>query len=294
MHSVSASKFVVCDCRDRSLSRGASPYRAPPRKAASRNRSPFAAPPSCRSPARASKMRTVIVSRGVITGVGKDVTFPQETWIIDGKGLTVYPGLFDSFTDVGLGSAATPTAGEGAGRPQQPISRGPEDRPGATPWRDAAGEATLADKRIETWRSGGFTTVISAHKGGIFPRPGRAARSRRRTQRRSRRKISGRDSGFAAASRQFRKFSRLADGHDRLRSSGLAGHRLEHQSRSDLRQESSRHGAPSLRSHRLRARRCAGRSRVGPDSREQYGSDSPLVRTGRPLARSPPRSMAAR
>ncbi len=112
---------------------------------------------------------TVLVSRGVITGVGRDVTFPQETWIIDGKGLTVYPGLFDSFTDVGLASAAAPTAGEGAGRPQQPISRGPEDRPGATPWRDAAGEATLADKRIETWRSAGFTTVISANKGGIFP-----------------------------------------------------------------------------------------------------------------------------
>ena len=112
---------------------------------------------------------TVLVSRGVITGVGKDVTFPQETWIIDGKGLTVYPGLFDSFTDVGLGSSAAPTTGEGAGRQQQPISRGPEDRPGATPWRDAAGEATLADKRIETWRSAGFTTVISANKGGIFP-----------------------------------------------------------------------------------------------------------------------------
>ena len=54
---------------------------------------------------------TVIVSQGVITAVGKDVTFPQETWIIDGKGLTVDPGLFDSFTDIGLVAAAAP-AGE--------------------------------------------------------------------------------------------------------------------------------------------------------------------------------------
>jgi Amidohydrolase family len=111
---------------------------------------------------------TVIVSHGVITAVGKDVTFPQETWVIDGKGLTVYPGLFDSFTDIGLVSAASPASGESA-RPQQAISRGPEDRPGSTPWHDAAGEASLSDKRIETWRSSGFTTVVSAHRGGIFP-----------------------------------------------------------------------------------------------------------------------------
>ena len=108
---------------------------------------------------------TVIVAHGVITAVGKDVNFPQETWVIDGKGLTVYPGLIDSFTDVGL---VSPPAAEGA-RSSAPQSRGSEDRPASTPWRDAAGEATLSDKRIETWRDGGFTTVISAHKGGIFP-----------------------------------------------------------------------------------------------------------------------------
>src|SRR6201986_1858737 len=107
---------------------------------------------------------TVIIAHGVITAVGKDVNFPQETWVIDGKGLTVYPGLIDSFTDVGI---VTPPAQEGG--PRTPPSRGPEDRPASTPWRDAAGEATLSDKRIATWREGGFTTVISAHKGGIFP-----------------------------------------------------------------------------------------------------------------------------
>jgi imidazolonepropionase-like amidohydrolase len=112
---------------------------------------------------------TVIVAHGVITAVGKDVTFPQETWVIDGKGLTVYPGLFDSFTDIGLMSATPPAGGDAGSRPQQVISRGPADRPGSTPWHDAAGEASLSDKRIETWRTAGFTTVVSAHKGGNFP-----------------------------------------------------------------------------------------------------------------------------
>ena len=85
---------------------------------------------------------TVIVSQGVITAVGKDVNFPQETWVIDGKGLTVYPGLIDSFTDIGLISGAT-SGGESGGRAPDTNARGPEDRPASTPWRDAAGDATL-------------------------------------------------------------------------------------------------------------------------------------------------------
>jgi Amidohydrolase family len=111
---------------------------------------------------------TVIISHGVIKAVGKDATIPDEAWVIEGKGLTVYPGLMDSFTDVGIPPALAPSGGD-ASRPQQPISHGPEDRPGSTPWRSAADEASLGDKRVETWRSAGFTTVLSAPKGGMFP-----------------------------------------------------------------------------------------------------------------------------
>src|SRR6202022_833359 len=112
---------------------------------------------------------TVIISRGVIKAVGKDAVIPDEAWVIEGKGLVVYPGFIDSFTDVGIPTTPAPSAGEGGSHPQQPLSRGPEDRPGATPWRSGADEASLSDKRVETWRSAGFTTVISAPKGGMFP-----------------------------------------------------------------------------------------------------------------------------
>src|SRR5690348_9785956 len=116
---------------------------------------------------------TVVVARGVILGVGgKDVPIPADALVIEGKGLIVYPGLFDSFTDVGLSSAPAPAAGEGGprgGGGGQPPARGPEDRPGATPWRNAADEANISDKRVETWRNAGFTTVVSAPKGGFFP-----------------------------------------------------------------------------------------------------------------------------
>jgi hypothetical protein len=113
---------------------------------------------------------TVIIARGVIAAVAKDAPVPEEAWVIDGSGLTIYPGLIDSFNDVGLLAApTTPGRAAGGDAAPRPISRGPEDRPSATPWRDAADEANLADKRIETWRNGGFTTVVSAPKAGIFP-----------------------------------------------------------------------------------------------------------------------------
>jgi len=112
---------------------------------------------------------TIIISRGVIKAVSKDATIPDEAWVIEGKGLIVYPGLIDSFTDVGIPPAPALPSGDGASRPLQPISHGPEDRPSSTPWRSAADEASLSDKRVETWRSAGFTTVVSAPKGGMFP-----------------------------------------------------------------------------------------------------------------------------
>src|SRR6516164_9032786 len=112
---------------------------------------------------------TIVVSRGIITAVAKDAAIPPEAWVIDGQGLTVYPGLVDAFTDVGI-PQAPPSGAESGGprRPPQP-ARGPEDRPGASPWRSGADEVNLSDKRIETWRNGGFTTVICAPKGGFFP-----------------------------------------------------------------------------------------------------------------------------
>jgi imidazolonepropionase-like amidohydrolase len=111
---------------------------------------------------------TVVVSRGLIAEVGNDVKVPPDAWVIDGKGLIVYPGLIDGFTDVGISAPAQP-GGEGAQKQQPPPSHGPEDRPASTPWRNAADEVNPADARVETWRMAGFTTVVAAPKGGMFP-----------------------------------------------------------------------------------------------------------------------------
>ena len=45
---------------------------------------------------------TVVVRDGLIVDVGAGVTVPSGATVIDGQGLTVYPGLFDAATTIGL------------------------------------------------------------------------------------------------------------------------------------------------------------------------------------------------
>src|SRR5207245_9444008 len=62
---------------------------------------------------------TIVVSRGLITALGKDVAIPPEAWVVEGKGVTVSPGLIDSFTDVGLPSAPPAARDGGPGVPPE-------------------------------------------------------------------------------------------------------------------------------------------------------------------------------
>src|SRR5262249_38054996 len=107
--------------------------------------------------------------RGVIVAVAKDAPIPADAWVIEGQGLTVYPGLMDALSDVGLPVPAPAPAAEGAPRRTAEDARGPEDRPNSTPWRNAADEVSLTTKRVEPGRVAGFTTVIWAPKSGFCP-----------------------------------------------------------------------------------------------------------------------------
>lgn len=120
---------------------------------------------------------TVVMANGIITAVGTDVTIPPEAAVVDGTGLTVYPGLIDAGATVGLSAeeSAAPSGGRGRG-PRGPapakISNGPQDRPATTPWVVAANELNPNDPRIQNWRNAGFTTALVEPEGGIFPGQG--------------------------------------------------------------------------------------------------------------------------
>ena len=52
------------------------------------------------------KSGTVVIAKGLIVAVGEKVTIPPEAWVIEGRGLTVYPGFIDALSDLGLGGGA--------------------------------------------------------------------------------------------------------------------------------------------------------------------------------------------
>ena len=113
---------------------------------------------------------TILLADGIIRAVGTRVDVPPEAVIIDGVGLTVYPGLIDALTDFGVGSATSNGAQQaGPTRTGARPARGPEDRPGSSPWVQAADEFSPDTRRLEAWRQAGFTSVVAAPSGGILP-----------------------------------------------------------------------------------------------------------------------------
>ena len=123
---------------------------------------------------------TVVMRNGLIEAVGDNVAVPADAPIVEGDGLTVYPGLVDGLSTWGMGTGAAATGGGGRGgrgaaapaaaaaTPAAPPSRGPEDRPSTTSWLKAADEIQPGDRRIELARSAGFTSAVVFPTRGIF------------------------------------------------------------------------------------------------------------------------------
>jgi imidazolonepropionase-like amidohydrolase len=123
---------------------------------------------------------TVILRDGVIEAVGENVTAPADAWVIDGKGMTVYPGFVDALSTWGL-PGATPVANGGGGRGRgaaavatagatgpPPVINGPEDRPSNSSYMKAADMLVPTDRSIETARDGGFTTAVTFPSTNLF------------------------------------------------------------------------------------------------------------------------------
>jgi len=113
---------------------------------------------------------TLVIHDGLIRDVGAGVEVPVGAWVIDGSGLTVYPGLFDGLSTVGMPQTAPARPGSN-GRPQGggSYSQGPEDRPATFTWVMAAAEIDVDDDQLSPWRSAGYTTAVAAPSDGFFP-----------------------------------------------------------------------------------------------------------------------------
>ncbi len=100
---------------------------------------------------------TIVFANGVITAIGVDVTIPAGATVIDGAGLSVYPGMIDAGSSVGLiemdsvaGTVDTAELGE------------------LNPNAQAAVAINPHSELVPVTRVSGVTHVVSTPEGGII------------------------------------------------------------------------------------------------------------------------------
>lgn len=115
---------------------------------------------------------TIVVRDGLIQAVGANVAVPADARVIDGSGLTVYPGFFDAATNLGIAAPQRPQ-GVGAFPTTQPQ---PQTAPqsnsnypvGLQPETTALELIRSGDASFETARNNGFTTALVLPRERIF------------------------------------------------------------------------------------------------------------------------------
>lgn len=108
---------------------------------------------------------TVVVRQGLIDAVGPNVAVPPDADVIEGKGLTVYPGLIDMGTQTGLELPSPP-------RPANPRTTEEVERAKRQailrPQLEAAEHLRIDPPELRRFAQAGITTVLATPFGEVF------------------------------------------------------------------------------------------------------------------------------
>jgi imidazolonepropionase-like amidohydrolase len=120
---------------------------------------------------------TIVVRNGLIESIGENVRVPADARVIDGTGLTVYPGFFDTYTSLGLTAPGAPrpagggqggqAAAQQAAQAAQPQSNSNYPA-GLQPEENVIDQLRAGEAQFETNRNAGFTTVLTVSRDGIL------------------------------------------------------------------------------------------------------------------------------
>jgi imidazolonepropionase-like amidohydrolase len=123
---------------------------------------------------------TLVIRNGLIQAAGANVAAPADAQVIDGTGLTVYPGLIDGLSSFGI---PVPQASPGVAGPGQAGQRGQSaaaiqttsfaspnstQPPGLQPEVYASDQIRAGGDQFDAAHAAGITTALTAPREGIF------------------------------------------------------------------------------------------------------------------------------
>lgn len=116
-------------------------------------------------PGKEVEKGVVLIRKGLIVGVGKQVTIPSDAIVLELRDMYVYPGFIDCMSHIGVGKWPDDPDRMEVRDPGNP----PDELAGITPQRDVQLVLNPDDKEIAAFRDIGFTTSVAVPKGGMLP-----------------------------------------------------------------------------------------------------------------------------
>jgi imidazolonepropionase-like amidohydrolase len=120
------------------------------------------------APGKVIEKGTVVLRDGVIEAVGADVSPPPDARVWDYSGLTIYPGLIETYSHLGLPKEKK-KPGQSTGAAKKEEKRGPDHwNPRVHPEQNAADLYQPSKKDLEKLRALGFTAALVVPQKGVF------------------------------------------------------------------------------------------------------------------------------
>jgi imidazolonepropionase-like amidohydrolase len=118
----------------------------------------------------------IVLRNGLIEAVGASAAIPNDAVVVDGAGLTVYPGLIDMGNSAAIEGTAAPAADQGGGRGGPPAAPG-QSRESVErakrlsilrPHYQAAENVRIEGPELTRLAAAGITSVLATPSGNIF------------------------------------------------------------------------------------------------------------------------------
>ena len=158
-----------------SLSFSPSPPRA--RRGRRQRRTRFAARRSCRWSGAEIASGNIVLRNGLIEAVGASAAIPNDAIVIDGAGLTVYPGLIDMGNAAAIDAPAAAAGADAAGGRGGPAAAPGQSRESLErakrlsilrPDYQAAENVRIEGPELTRLAAAGITSVLATPGGNIF------------------------------------------------------------------------------------------------------------------------------